>query len=109
MNRPLCAALLAAAAASLVAIGGPAAAEGPCVTQYVPRRGEVTVCTTTAQGCRLYLDPGGRTVALCVMSPVDTGPFAGCTRPDPAGRQVCWLTDECTVFLTTGRPPRLCL
>ena len=104
MMRPY----LLAALAALAAV--PTAADaGTCVTRYVPRRGDVTVCTTE-RGCDLYLDPGGRTVALCFVAPVDTTPFGVCTDPDlPSPYQACALTEECTVFFTSGRPPGLCL
>lgn len=103
MMRPLLAvAALAAAAAA------PASA-GTCVTRNVPARGDVTVCVTD-RGCDLYLDPGGRIIALCVERPFDTAPLGACTAEDlPTLVQVCVLTPECTVFVSNGRPPGLCL
>ena len=103
MSRPY---LLLSAAAMAFATVSPASA-GTCVTQYVPPRGDVTVCTTE-RGCDAYLDPGGRIIALCVNAPADTAPLGVCTNL-PGTYQVCALTEECTVFVTNGRPPGLCL
>lgn len=105
MIRPC---LLLSAAAMTFATAVPASA-GTCVTQNVPPRGDVTVCTTD-RGCDVYVDPGGRILAFCFTVPADTSPLGVCTSPDlPGTFQVCALTDECTVFVTTGRPPGLCV
>ena len=96
-------------AAGLAAVVTTPASAGTCTTQNVPPRGDVTVCTTD-RGCDLYVDPGGRVVALCVDAPVDTSPLGACTTDElPGTIQVCFLTPECTLFVTTGRPPGLCL
>ena len=85
------------------------ASAGTCATRQVPRRGEVTVCVRDG-GCDLYIDPGGRTVASCVVVPDHTSPVAVCTDPDlPGTVEACLHAGECTVFVSTGRPPGLCL
>lgn len=102
MIRPY---LFLSAAAMAFATMAPASA-GTCVTRNVPTYGDVTVCTTE-HGCVLYVDPGG-ILGFCVPEPVDTSPLGVCTDL-PGPWQACALTEECTVFLTSGRPPGLCL
>ena len=103
MIRPF---LVLSAAAMAVAAASPSSA-GTCVTRNVPVRGDVTVCTTD-RGCDVYVDPGGRTVALCI-DPVDTTPLGVCTTGLPGGWRVCLLTTDCAVFVSLGYPPYVCL
>ena len=102
MIRPY---VILSAAAVAFATAAPANA-GTCVTRNVPPYGDVTVCTTE-YGCTLYVDPGG-IVAYCVTVPADTSPLGVCTHP-LGTYQACALTEECTVFVTNGRPPGICL
>lgn len=96
---------LAATLALPLAATAPASA-GPCATVYdLPGGLQETVCVLE-DPCLVSWYGGGYVIDQVPFC-LDTRPFAGCA--DAGTWRVCFLTDECLLFVTSGRPPGLCV